>query len=170
MKRETKVTTGQRLAEAFKANDSFFLLEFKKMPVAQSVELRKLLRKNAYTYKVVKNRIALRALPPAVPAEVKPFFRKPSAIAFADHDPVGLAKLLREFATQAKTLTVKAGVVEGVFLAGERFPEVSRLGSRNDLLAKFGALMAHPLRHFQTTWQAPLSGLGRLLTQLKNQK
>ncbi|MBN2206922.1 MAG: 50S ribosomal protein L10 [Candidatus Aminicenantes bacterium] len=170
MKREIKVTTGQRLAEAFKANDSFFLLEFKKMPVAQSVELRKLLRKNAYTFKVVKNRIALRALPSSVPAEVRPFFVRPSAIAFADHDPIGLARILREFAVQAKTLTVKAGVVEGLFLDGERFPEIAKLGSRNDLLARFGAVLAHPLRHFQTTWQAPLSGLGRLLTQLKNQK
>jgi large subunit ribosomal protein L10 len=170
VKRETKVTTGQRLAEQFKAHDSFFLLEFKKMPVAQSVELRKLLRKNAYGYKVVKNRIALRALPPAIPAEVKPFFVRPSAVAFADHDPIGLARILREFALQAKTLTVKAGVVEGVFLAGERFPEIAKLGSRRDLLGRFGYLLASPLRQFQTTWQAPLSGLGRLLSQLKNQK
>ena len=170
MKRETKITAGQRLADEFKANQSFFLLEFKKMPVGQSVELRKLLRKNAYGYKVVKNRIALRALPPAIPAEVKPFFVRPSAIAFADHDPIGLARILREFAAQAKTLTVKAGVLEGVFMAGERFPEIARLGSRNDLLGKLGYLLAYPLRQFQTTWQAPLSGMGRLLTQLKNQK
>lgn len=170
MKRETKLKTADRLADEFKANDTFFLLEFKKMPVAQSVELRKLLKKNAYSYKVVKNRIALRALPAAIPAEVKPFFVRPSAIAFADHNPIGLARILREFAAQAKTLTVKAGVVEGVFLSADRFAELSRLNSRNDLLGKLGYLLAYPLRQFQTTWQAPLSGMGRLLSQLKNQK
>jgi len=170
VKRETKLKTAERLADQFKAHDSFFLLEFNKMPVAQAGELRKLLRKNAYAFKVVKNRLALRALPATIPADVKPFFVRPSAIAFADHNPIELARILREFAAQAKTLTVKAGVVEGVFLPADRFADLSKLGSRRDLLSRFGFLLAYPLRKFQTTWQAPLSGFGRLLSQLKNQK
>ncbi len=170
MKKEAKQQIVTTLEGILEAHSTFYLVDFKRMKVSQTVELRKLLRKNAYVYKVVKNRLALRALRDRAPAELKPFFLKPTAVAFAAKDPIGLAKILKDFSAQGKVLAVKAGVVEGRYLAPERFEEVTKLGSREDLVGKIGFAMAQPLVRMMRTLQAPLGNFGNLLTQLKSKK
>lgn len=170
MKKEAKGQVVKNLEGVVDANSTYYLVDFKRMKVSQTVELRKLLRKNAFSYKVVKNRLALRALSQRAPAELKPFFEKPTAIAFAAKDPIGLAKILKDYSAQGKVLAVKAGVVEGQYLAAERFDEITKLSSRDDLMARFARLMAAPLVQLVRTLQAPLSNFGNLLSQLKTKK
>ncbi len=170
MKKETKHQIVKTLEGVLEGNSTFYLVDFKRMKVSQTVELRKLLRKNAYVYKVVKNRLALRALSDRAPADLRPYFEKPTAIAFAAKDPIGLAKILKDYSAQGKILAVKAGVVEGQYLAPERFDEITRLGSREDLVGKIGFVMAQPLVRLMRTLQAPLGNLGNLLSQLKSKK
>ena len=170
MKKEQKSEVVKSLEAALDSHSTFYLVDFKRMKVSQAVELRKLLRKNAFVYKVVKNRLALRALRDKCPQEVKPFFEKPTAIAFAADNPIGLARILKDFSAQGKVLAVKSGVVEGQYLAPERFDELTKLSSRNDLMAKVGFLMASPLTRLLRTVQAPLANMGNLLGQLKAKK
>ena len=170
MKKETKGEIVKALEGAFDANSTYYLVDFKRMKVSQAVELRKLLRKNAFGYKVVKNRLALRALRDRCPEGLKPFFEKPTAIAFAANDPIGLAKVLKDFSAQGKVLAVKGGVVEGQYMAAERFDEITRLSSRTDLIGKIGFLMASPLVRLMRTLQAPLGNMGSLLGQLSTKK
>ena len=168
MKRENKEQIVRGLDGAFTANGTYYLVDFKRMRVSQSVELRKILRKNAYTYKVVKNRLALRALAQAAPESLKPFFRKTTAIAFAEKDPIGLAKILKDYSAGGKILAVKAGMVEGQYMAPERFDEIVKLSSREELLGKVGYMMAYPMSQFLRTLQAPLASMGRMWSLLKD--
>jgi len=170
VKREKKEVIVNELSGVFSNHSTFYLVDFKQMPVWQSVELRKLLRRNSYRLKVVKNRLALRALGEKVPDHLKPYFERPTAIAFAEKDPIGLARLLKDFSAQNKVLAVKGGIVEGQFLARERFDEVAKMTSREELLGKIGTLMAYPLMKLLRTFQAPLNNFGGLLGQLKNKK
>jgi large subunit ribosomal protein L10 len=170
VKKETKTQIVKDLEGDFAGNGTFYLVDFKRMNVAQSVELRKLLRKNAYRYRVVKNRLALRALQGRCPDELKPLFEKPTAVAFAAENPIGLARILKDFSAQGKVLAIKAGVLEGQYLAPERFDEIARLTSRKDLVAKIGFMMASPLSRFLRTLQAPLSQMGGALGQVKGRK
>ena len=170
MKKEAKQQIIKTLEGVVEKNSTFYLVDFKQMTVSQTVELRKLLRKNSYVYKVVKNRLALRALQNRAPAELRPFFEKPTAIAFAAKDPIGLAKTLKDYSAQGKVLAVKCGVVEGQYLAPGRFDEITRLTSRDDLIGKIGFAMAQPLVRLMRTLQAPLGNFGSLLSQLKSKK
>jgi large subunit ribosomal protein L10 len=170
VKKEAKIPIVQTLERLFASNSTYYLVDFKRMTVAQAVELRKLMRKNAFTYKVIKNRLALRALGEQCPPALRPFFQKPTAVAFADKDPVGLAKLLKDFSNQGKILAVKGGRVEGQLLPAERFDEVTRLGSRQEQLGRLGYLMAAPLYRLLRTLQAPLGQVGLLLGELKKKK
>jgi large subunit ribosomal protein L10 len=129
VKKEEKQPIVQTLERLFAANSTYYLVDFKRMNVAQAVELRKTMRKNAFTYKVIKNRLALRALGETCPEALRPFFQKPTAVAFADKDPIQLARILKDFSNQGKILAVKGGVVEGQYLAAERFDEISKLSS-----------------------------------------
>jgi large subunit ribosomal protein L10 len=170
VKKEAKQPIIQNLERLFEKNSTYYLVDFKKMKVSQSVELRKILRKNAFAYKVIKNRLALRALGEKCPETLRPFFQKPTAIAFAGKDPIQLAKILKDFSNQGKILAVKGGQVEGQYLAPGRFDEVCRLSSRDDLVGRIAFMMASPLHRLMRTLQAPLGNVGILLGELKKTK
>jgi large subunit ribosomal protein L10 len=170
VKKETKQTIIKGLEGLFDASSTYYLVDFKKLKVSQAVELRKLLRKNSYSYKVIKNRLALRALGDRAPEALRPYFQKPTAIAFAAQEPLGLAKILKDFSNQGKLLEVKAGVLEGQYMAPERFDEVCRLSSREDLVARIAAMMAQPLVRMLRVLQAPLGQVGLLMGELKKKK
>jgi large subunit ribosomal protein L10 len=168
--REKKENTVQELNNTFSHNSTFYLLDYVNIPVSKSMELRRQLRDNGCSLRVIKNRLALRALKEDFPGDLKDFFQGPTAIAYTDENPIILARLLRDFGLAHKILKVKAGIVEGEFLAEERFKEIAILTSRNDLLAKLGFFMAYPLSKLLRTWQAPFNSLGSMLSQLKSKK
>lgn len=168
--REKKEKQIEEIHESFVKHDSFYLLDFTKMPVNLAVEFRKKMRENTYSFLVIKNRLALRALKEDFPEDLKTQFRGPTAIAFAQENPLGLARLIKDFSVQHKVLSVRCGIVEGQFLEGKRFAAIAKLTSKDDLLAKLGYLMAYPLMIFLRTWQAPLNSVGSMLDQLKSKK
>jgi len=170
VKRDAKAQAVKNWEEDFNRHKTIFLLDYTGMKVSQAVALRKLLKKNSYEFKVLKNRLALRALKEEFPQEFRAYFQKPTAAALAAEDPIKLARLLKEFSVRNKVMTFKGGLIEGQLLPPERFDEVCKLGSREGLLGKIGYLMAFPLVQLLRTWQAPLSQLGQLLSQLKEKK
>jgi large subunit ribosomal protein L10 len=170
VKKADKTPIVESLERLFASSGTFYLVDFKRMTVAQAVELRKLLRKNGYTYKVIKNRLALRALGEKCPEALRPYFQKPTAVAFAAKDPIPLARILKDFSNQGKVLAVKSGQVEGQTLAAGQFDEVCRMTSRKDLVGKIAFLMANPLHRLMRTLQAPLGNVGVLLGELKRTK
>jgi large subunit ribosomal protein L10 len=170
VKRDVKARSIKNLEEDFGQRKTIYLLDYTGMKVAQAVALRKLLRKNSYEFKVVKNRLALRALKDDMPSGLRSFFQKPTAVALAADEPVKLARMLKDFSVQNKVMAFKGGLFEGQLLPAERFDEVCRLSSRQDLLGKVGYLMAFPLMQVLRTWQAPLSQMGRLLSQFQEKK
>lgn len=170
MIKEDKQSIIQVLERLFEANSTYYLVDFKRMNVGQAVELRKLMRKNAFTYKVIKNRLALRALGEKCPEALRPLFQKPTAVAFTDKDPIELARILKDFSNHGKVLAVKGGRIDGQLMPAERFDEVTRLGSRKDLMTKVAYLMADPLHRLIRTLQAPLGNVGILLGELKKTK
>lgn len=168
--RQKKEDLVKEISEKFENHDTCYLFDFIHMPVSQSVELRRKLREQSFLFKVVKNRLALKALKEDMPEDLKMHFQGPTAIAFASENPLQLARLIRNFSEQHKVLKFKAGLLEGHFLPEDRFAEVADLSSRDDLVAKIGFLMAYPLIKFLRTWQAPTENIGRLLSQLKSKK
>lgn len=168
--REKKELFVEELKNDFNTYESFYLVDFINMPVSQAIELRRELRKNSYVFRVIKNRLALRALKDDFPEQLKAQFKGPTALVFAQEDPVGLARLIENFSAKHKLLKVKAGFIEGNYFPEEDFFRVANLSSREDLLAKLGFLMAYPLIQLLKTWQAPFSSIGSMLSQLKSKK
>jgi len=168
--RERKEVMVQEISDNFAAYESFYLLDFIRMSVSQATELRREMRKNDYLFKVVKNRLALRALQDGLPEELQKHFQGPTAIAYSAEDPLGLARLIKSFSAQHKILKVKAGIVEGRYLPKEEFDMIATLSSREDLVAKIGFLMAYPLTKLLRTLQAPYQSFGSMLSQLKSKK
>jgi large subunit ribosomal protein L10 len=170
VKKETKTIRIDEMSAIFGAHKTLYLFDYTKMKVSQATALRKRLRQQGASLKVVKNRLALQALAASVPADLRPAFRKPTAVAYTAADPIALAKTVKEFAVSTKAIALKGGLVEGIYFAPERFDEIVKLAPRADLLAKIAVMMAAPLQKLLRTLQAPLSQTGLLLGQLQDKK
>jgi large subunit ribosomal protein L10 len=167
VKREQKEKIIKDLEDSFGKMNTFYLVDFKGITVSQSIKLRRLMRENSFSFRVIKNRLALRALREEFPEDLREGFQGPTAIAFSSQESLSLARLLKNFSEENNVLKVKGGIVEGQFLSPEKFVEIASLTSRDDLLSKIAYLMAFPLIKLSRTWQSSLLSLGRMLSQLK---
>lgn len=168
--REKKEKQIAKMSDDFKNNESFYLVDFMKMPVSLATDLRNQLRENSSSIKVIKNRLAIRALEEEFPEALKTHFQGPTAIAFSSDNPLGLARLLKDFSTQHNVINFKAGLLEGQFLSKDNFGEIAALTSKKDLLAKLGFMLAFPMTKFLSTWKAPMNAVGSMMSQLKTKK
>ena len=88
MKKDVKAQRIDELKGLFAGNGTYYLFNYNKMTVAQATALRKNLRKQGSALKIVKNRLALRSVPEPLAGDLKPVFRKPTAVAYTDGDAV----------------------------------------------------------------------------------
>jgi large subunit ribosomal protein L10 len=69
----------------------------------------------------------------------------PTGLTFADGDPVGAAKVLRDFAKDHEVLVIKGGLLGRDFLTPERIAELADIEPREVLLAKIAGAFEAPM-------------------------
>jgi large subunit ribosomal protein L10 len=124
-----------------------FVLGFKGITVNQATELRSRVRAKGGKYLVVKNTLARLAVAGSPLDQVRQHFTGPTAIVFGA-DPVGLAKVLTEFAKDTPVIEFKAGLVEGQPVAANQVAEIAQMASREQLIAKLLFLLQSPIARF----------------------
>jgi large subunit ribosomal protein L10 len=107
-----------------------------------------------YEYRVVKNCVLRLAAGDTPVAEIVEHFQGPTAIAISYGDPVGLAKVLSDFAKEHEVFDLRAGVLEGSALDAAAIATVAELPSLDQLRGKIIGLI-----------QAPATKLVRLLLE-----
>ena len=107
-----------------------------------------------YEYRVVKNTLLRLACVDTPAAEVARFFQGPSALALSYGDPVGLAKILVDFAEDHEVFEVRGGLLEGKLVEQAEIATLATLPSLDVLHARLVGLI-----------QAPATKLVRLLSE-----
>jgi large subunit ribosomal protein L10 len=143
----------ERYREGVGASPHVYLVGYKGISVPQVTELRQQVRQLGGKYRVVKNRLMLRAIGGVALEELRDQFIGPTAVVYGD-DPVALAKVLSDFAGQAKVLEFKAGLVEGRPVEGAEIREIATLPSREALIAKLLYLIQSPVTRFASVLAA----------------
>ncbi|MEO2198231.1 MAG: 50S ribosomal protein L10 [bacterium] len=151
--RSVKEETVKELSAAFAGADSVVLLDFTGLDVPKATELRRQVREARASYRVVKNRLAKRAVTGTVFEPLRDSFQGTTAIAYCDDDPVSLAKALVKFAKDAPELKVKAGMVSGREVAPGDVAHLATLPGKEELQATLLMQL-----------QAPMSQLVRVLS------
>ena len=152
---ELKAPVVQEIAAKIDGAQSAVLVDHRGMTVAQDTELRKRLREAGVEYKVYKNTMMKRAFEGTDFAALDEYLEGPSALAVSKEDATAPARILYEFAKEAKQLEIKAGVVEGKAYNYDELSEIAKIPSREILLGRlFGS------------WQSPVSSFARILTQI----
>ena len=120
-----------------------FFTDFSGITVEQATELRSEFRKLGIDYKVVKNTLARKALESVTGYDaVYKSLAGPTGIAFSYDDPVTPAKIIKKFHDKNEKLSCKACVIDKQVFDGSKLDELSKLPSRNEIIA--GILGSHP--------------------------
>lgn len=146
MKKAEKIELTKELKNDFDAAKGLFIADYRGLSVEKITRLRFALHKSKTKLRVVKNRLALKALEgsPAVD-QIKTHLDFMSAVAIANGDVAAAAKALTEFAKENEQLKIRAGLLEGKVLDLNQVKALSKLPSREELLAKLlGALQGVP--------------------------
>jgi len=141
--REQKTQEVKSLAEKVGKAKALIFAGYRGLKVSEITELRSRLRKGQSTFKVVKNRLMKRVFKDQGLEGLSDYFRDPTALATSDVDPVSPVKILVEFAKANAKLELKGGFMYGSVLTAKDLEAISRLPSREVLIAKaLGSMQA----------------------------
>jgi large subunit ribosomal protein L10 len=160
----------EALREKFAASKVVILTDYKGLNVEQMNDLRRKLREAEVEYQVVKNTLLTRASQDTSVAVLSNTFKGPSGIAIAFKDPVAPAKVLMQFAKDNAKLEIKVGVLNGKLLDPAAIMALSKLPSREELLAQvLSAMAAVPRSLVQALADVPRR-MVNVLNAIKEQK
>lgn len=169
--RKAKAEVIQELREKAARAQIGILADFTGLKVGELTQLRRQVKEADGELKVAKNTLLTRAAGgDSLLAPLTDQFVGPNAVVFGYADPVALAKLLVKFAQDKPLLKIKGGVLSGQVLTPKDIESLSKLPSREVLLAQLlGALQAVPTR-LVLVLAGVLRGLLNVLVAIKDQK
>ena len=170
MRLEEKKKITEDLRDRFSKSAIVVVADYKGLDVASMNELRRQLREEKVEFQVVKNTLLVRASANTDVALIQDYFKGPSAVALSYENPVAPAKILTKFAESNEKLDIKVGVLNGKSLDTNAIKALSKLPSKEVLLAQFlSALNAVPTSFVRTIAEIPRRLLNVLIA-IKDQK
>jgi large subunit ribosomal protein L10 len=157
------------LAEKFKNMKGMILTEYHGLTVEEISELRSKLRFFNSEYVVVKNTLSEIALKEAG-IEAGNNFSGPTALVIENGDIVSPTKVVMDFAKAHEKLKIKAGYLEGKFVEAVIIEQLSKLPSREVLIAKMLANMNVPITSFVNVLAANIRGLVTVLDAISKKQ
>ena len=134
------------VSEKFSAAASVVVVDYRGLTVDEVTRLRKQLRDVNVEMKVIKNSILSRAAEKAGLEGLGEVFTGPTAVAFSNEDVVAPAKIINDFAKDAKALEIKGGIIEGKVASIEQITALAKLPNREGLLSMLLSVLQAPVR------------------------
>lgn len=136
----------EELSQKFAKAKSVVLVDYCGMSVAEDTQLRNELRKEGVEYKVIKNRIMLRAFDKAGYKGFDDILQGTTAVAISYEDAVMPAKILADNAKKVNKTALKGGVVEGSIMDAKAISAVAAIPPKTVLLSQLVGLLTSPMR------------------------
>jgi large subunit ribosomal protein L10 len=144
---------------------SVLILDLKGLDAVAEHHLRRDLRKKSIRVRALKNTIARRVFTEMGLEGLSKYLTGPSVAVWGGD---GVAELAKEISAKVKTLKkpqIKGGVVDGVVIGPDQVEEITKLPSREALIARVVALALAPAQRVIALANAPAGGLmGQLKT------
>jgi large subunit ribosomal protein L10 len=162
MDKTQKAETVQSLNGLFADAGSVVVAHYSGMTVAQMGDLRGRLRKAGASFRVAKNRLAVRAVEGTQAKGIAGLFKGPTGIAYSK-DPVAVAKVLVAYAKENEKLKILGGIAVGSVLDPNGVKALAELPSLDQLRGKIIGLLQAPATRIAGVLQAPAGGLARVI-------
>jgi large subunit ribosomal protein L10 len=155
----------------FKSMGSCVVLNFDKLTVELTNEIRTELREAGVEYRVVKNRLAVKAFASIGLDLSEAFSGKCGVITAEEEGAISAAKLVREFATKARRtlqtkkppLIVTGGVIEGEAITGTAAANIADMPDKNTVRAMLASAIQGPSRGLAMCLDGLPASLARVL-------
>lgn len=167
---EAKKQVVQEIEQKLQEASLVIFTDYRGLNVDEMTDLRSKLRVPGVEYKVLKNTMTEFALENTGHGDVVPHIAGPNAVLFSKEDMVGPTKAIFEFIKQYKKLTVKVGILQGQMMTPEKIKGLADLPPKEVLLAQVVGTMQAPITSFVYVLNANLTGLVRVLDQVREQK
>ena len=153
---EAKKAKVEKLAEIIKNSVSGVLVDYKGITVEEDTKLRKELREAGVNYFVEKNTMLLRAFQACGIEGFEEALNGTTAIAVSNDDQTAPARILGKFAEKAgdDKFNLKAGYVEGEVYDQAGVVALSKIPSKDTLLAQLVGSLQGPLQKLAATLNA----------------
>ena len=138
------------------------VVHYRGLNVAQMTDLRSRMRDVGASIRVTKNRLTRIALEGKPCAGIAAYLDGPTAIAWSG-EPVGVCRVLCDFAREHGPLTLVGGAMGGQVLDAARIEALSRLPSLDELRGTLVGLVAAPASRIARTVAEPGAGIARVL-------
>jgi len=143
------------------------VVDYKGINVANDTKLRKELREAGVHYTVVKNSMLRRAAEKSGLTGLNDVLVETTALALSDTDYTVAARILVKYAEGSKgAFKIKAGFVEGGILDARGVSQLSKLPSREELVAQALRGLNAPISMFANVLNANIRGLVVALNQI----
>ena len=163
MDRAQKAESIETLKGVFADSGAVVVTHYLGLTVAEMTDLRGRLRKEGATLKVVKNRLAQKALDGAGGEGGYDLFKGPVAIAYGS-DPVSAAKVVVQYAKDNEKFSVIGGLLDQTTVLDEKAVRaLATLPSLDQIRAKLVGLLQAPATKVAGVLQAPAAQLARVL-------
>ena len=130
------------ISDKVENSKSFVAFNYHGLSVADTNELRRILKESGSVFKIYKNTLVNRALS-SKKIDLGSYLNGPKAFAFGV-DEIAPIKALADFAKDHKTLTLEVGIVDGEIVDAAKLKELASIPSKEGLLTMFaGGLMEH---------------------------
>jgi large subunit ribosomal protein L10 len=164
MDRAQKAESIETLKGVFADSGAVVVTHYLGLSVAEMTDLRTRLRKEGAALKVVKNRLAQKALNGAGGEGGQDLFKGPVAIAYGS-DAVSAAKVVVQYAKDNEKFSVIGGLLnQDTVLDGDAVKALATLPSLDQLRGKIIGLLQAPATKVAGVLAAPAGQIARVLS------
>ena len=169
MNKEQKAAHVEELAGELSEAAAIFAVDYRGISVPQAAELRAKLRDADARFRVVKNRLTLRAADQAGTEPLKDWLEGPTALALVRGDAALAAKTISRLGSEYEVLDYKGGLMDGEVLDPEQFTAIAKLPGRDQMNAQLAGIVASPLTGLVRGLGSMVQGLASQLQQIADQ-
>ena len=167
MPTEAKRETIDALRVELDAHRTMITSEYRGLKVKEISEIRRALRKQNVSYRVVKNRLMrIAAKDNAAAAALSPLLVGPTAIAFGNDESATAKAVLDAVRPYAKIVRITGGVLGARQIDVDGVTKLATLPSREVLLAEVLGAITAPLSGVAGLFDAPLRDVAGLVDAL----
>jgi len=142
--------------------------EYRGLSVAKMTELRVMARRQGVHVQVVKNTLLKRVLANTDFAVMESLLTGPLVFA-ASSDPVAVAKVYTDFAKANDKFVITGGALGAKLMDAQAIQQLSKMPSREELLAKLMGTMQAPISTFVRTLNEVPGRFVRVLAAVRDQ-
>lgn len=170
--RKVKRLMIDEMKDLFAEHKGFFISSLTNISATEIGDLRAEIRKAGSRYFVLKNRLARIAMNESDLSDLGAIMEqhKTLGIGFVTEEPVAIAKKMKKFADDNDGFEVFSGYLEGEILSGERVDEISKMPSREQLLANLVSSVNAPVANFVGVMSTMLRNFVYVIDGIKKKK